>query len=106
MQTIELVANLKVMGFVDADKVKDFGEGLLPCLQHDVYLSRLFSKQYQYVYLCTTSEGKFLEAVFSVYAQPFNSRAKPAQVPLFATLYRNQAELENAVKVVYQTKKA
>jgi len=71
---------------------KDRAPSYVVCLERK-YLGkegRGTAPQCQYLTL-TEYDGKFVEATFFAYSQPFNSKAKPAQrqVPLAARLLRS-----------------
>lgn len=68
------------------------------------YGHRVHLGQFQYVSLCSYL-GDFVEAVFHVYEAKFNSRLKPQQTAVFATLYRNLPELTEAVSKKYELPK-
>lgn len=69
------------------------------------YGHRVHQGQWQYVSLCSYL-GDFVEAVFTVYQNRFNSRLKPQQTAVFASLYRNLPDLTEAVSKKYETTKA
>jgi hypothetical protein len=66
---------------------------------------RVHLGQHQYVSLCSYL-GDFVEAVFVVYQNKFNSRLKPQQTAVFASLYRNLPDLTEAVAKKYELPKA
>lgn len=68
------------------------------------YGSRVFQGQHQYVSLCSYL-GDFCEAVFTVYLTTYNSRLKPPQSAVFASLYRNLPDLQEAASKKYEPPK-
>lgn len=98
----ELAELFRSQGFVEGDTMKDFGF----VVKNLVYFQRRYQGQHQYLSLVGTHDtGTFLEAVFMVYTQTFNSRAKPPQAPLFGLLYRTLPELQEALDKVYELPK-
>ena len=68
------------------------------CLERKPVRGNSAAFEYQYLTL-TEYDGKFVEATFFAYSQPFNSKAKPAQrqVPLAARLLRSLDQIVEAV---------
>ncbi len=69
------------------------------------YGHRVHQGQHQYVSLCSYL-GDFVEAVFTVYETKFNSRLKPQQTAVFASLFRNLSDLTAAAAKKYERPKA
>jgi hypothetical protein len=104
MTNAEMTTAMQALGFTEgARDEKD------PLAYADVgspvtglwYGHRVHLGQFQYVSLCSYL-GVFVEAVFVVYEKKFNSRLKPQQTALFATLYRNLPDLTEAVAKKYE----
>ena len=94
MTLVNLVARLLELGFNPGDAQKDLGFPM------EYYLYRKNGTQHQYLSL-VVYEGRMVEAVFHVHAQPYNSRAKPCMVPLHASLYRSPEEVLEVVEKTY-----
>lgn len=101
----ELAQLFRAQGFVDADKEKDLGKELAEkSLKYMPYLTRVYQGQHQLLSL-VGYQGLFVEAVFHVYAEPYNSRAKPPQVTLCGRLMRTVPEIQEAMDKVYELPK-
>lgn len=91
-----ITSKLKAVGFVDGDINKDIGS----IINGVVYLHRKLNNQYQYISLCSY-EGKFLEAVFHVYEQQYNSRQKTPMIPIHSVILREEKDIMDSIEVKY-----
>ena len=99
MTPAEMTTQLLAMGFTRGDQEADLGltrEWL-------IYLKRVHQNQHQCLWL-TTYDDRFVEALLQVYSKPFNSRARPAMIPLHIMLYRTMDDIVTAVGRVYEGK--
>jgi hypothetical protein len=92
----DLLNQFLSLGFSQGDQVKDLGFSR----DYLLYFQRVFEKQHQCLWL-TFYDNSFAEAILYVYSKPFNSRSKPAMIPIHAYPYRDLSAVFGAVNYKY-----
>ncbi len=93
-----MIETLYSLGFTAGNPDDYFDKGKAP--GYVSCLTRVHQGQHQYLTV-TGYDRRFVEACLTVYNQPWNSRAKQKQVPIFSTLLRSLEDILAAVARVH-----